>query len=94
MALKVHYGYRQWTLWENEHKDVHSARAQAGKFEKEMGFWKWVQYEFMKQWRAVCDYAHKKNISIIGDMPIYVAHDSMDVWRAPDQFLLGACSGC
>ena len=88
MALKVHYGYRQWTLWENEHKDVHSARAHAGEFEKEMGFWKWVQYEFMKQWRAVCDYAHKKNISIIGDMPIYVAHDSMDVWRAPDQFLL------
>lgn len=88
MALKVHYGYRQWTLWENEHKDVHSARAQAGEFETEMGFWKWVQYEFMKQWRAVCDYAHKKNISIIGDMPIYVAHDSMDVWRAPDQFLL------
>ncbi len=88
MALKVHYDYRQWTLWEQEHRDVHSARTHTSEFETEMGFWKWVQYEFMKQWRAVCDYAHSKNISIIGDMPIYVAHDSMDVWRAPDQFLL------
>ncbi|MBR5797965.1 MAG: 4-alpha-glucanotransferase [Clostridia bacterium] len=88
MALKVHYGYRQWTLWEAEHRDVNSARTHTVEFEAEMGFWKWVQYEFMKQWKAVCDYAHTKGISIIGDMPIYVAHDSMDVWRAPEQFLL------
>ena len=88
MALKVYYGYRQWTLWEDEHRNCQSARTHAGEFEAEMGFWKWVQYEFMKQWKAVCEYAHKKGISIIGDMPIYVAHDSMDVWRAPEQFLL------
>ncbi len=88
MALKVHYGFRQWTLWQDEHRNVTLARTHASEFEAEMGFWKWIQYEFMKQWKAVCDYAHTKGISIIGDMPIYVAHDSMDVWRAPDQFLL------
>ena len=88
MALKVHYGYRPWTQWETCHKDVHQARTQMDAFAGECGFWKWIQYTFMKQWRAVCDYAHDKGILIIGDMPIYVAHDSMDVWRAPDQFLL------
>ena len=88
MALKVHYGYRPWTTWEPCHKNVHEARAQMDTFAGECGFWKWIQYTFMKQWRAVCDYAHEKGILIIGDMPIYVAHDSMDVWRAPEQFLL------
>ena len=88
MALKVHYGYRPWTTWEPCHKNVHEARAQMDAFAGECGFWKWIQYTFMKQWRAVCDYAHEKGILIIGDMPIYVAHDSMDVWRAPEQFLL------
>ena len=88
MALKVHYGYRPWTQWEPCHKDITSAREHKAELEAECGFWKWIQYTFMKQWRAVYDYAHVKGISIIGDMPIYVAHDSMDVWRAPDQFLL------
>ena len=88
MALKVHYGYRQWTLWEPEHRDYNSAIEHKTEFDAELGFWKWVQYEFMKQWRAVCEYAHSKGILIIGDMPIYVAHDSMDVWRSPEQFLL------
>ena len=88
MALKVHYGYRPWTTWEPCHRNVHEARAQMDAFAAECGFWKWIQYTFMKQWRDVCDYAHEKGILIIGDMPIYVAHDSMDVWRAPDQFLL------
>ncbi len=88
MALKIHYNYRQWTLWEPEHRDCERARTHAAEFKAECEFWKWVQYAFAKQWRAVRDYAHAKGIRIIGDMPIYVAHDSMDVWRAPDQFLL------
>ncbi len=88
MALKVHYNYRQWTLWELCHRDCDSAREHASDFEAECEFWKWVQYEFMTQWSNVRKYANSKGISIIGDMPIYVAHDSMDVWRAPEQFLL------
>ena len=88
MALKVHYNYCQWTLWGEEHRDYKKAIAQKEVFEAEMSFWRWIQYEFATQWRAIVDHAHKKNISIIGDMPIYVAHDSMDVWAAPEQFLL------
>ncbi|MGM9631853.1 MAG: 4-alpha-glucanotransferase [Eubacteriales bacterium] len=88
MALKVHYNFSQWTLWAEEHRDASKARTHADEFESEMNFWKWIQFEFMREWKAVVDYAHTKNITIIGDMPIYVAHDSVDVWSEPEQFLL------
>ncbi len=88
MALKVHYGHKPWTKWAPEHRDIKSARSLRRNFAVEAGFWTWLQYEFFRQWKDVLDYAHTKGISIIGDMPIYVAHDSMDVWRAPEQFLL------
>ena len=88
MALKVHYGFCQWTDWAPEHRDYRQAKLLAGAFEKEMDFWRWCQYEFFSQWESVVEHAHVKGISIIGDMPIYVAHDSVDVWAAPEQFLL------
>ena len=88
MALKVHYNYCQWTLWNEEHRDYKRAMEHKAEFETEMGFWRWVQYEFDAQWQDVVDHAHRCGILIIGDMPIYVAHDSMDVWAAPEQFLL------
>ena len=88
MALKVRYNHCQWTLWDSQHRDYQKAITHKDEFAEEMGFWCWVQYEFFTQWQAVLDYAHQKGILIIGDMPIYVAHDSMDVWAAPDQFLL------
>ena len=88
MALKVHYSYASWVSWEEKHRDCEYARRFKGEFEAEMGFWSWIQYEFLRQWRGVLDYAHAKGILIIGDIPIYVAHDSMDVWRDPAQFEL------
>ena len=88
MALKVHYNYCQWTLWADEHRNFSKAIAHKAEFETEMSFWRWIQFEFAAQWQRVVDYAHEKKILIIGDMPIYVAHDSMDVWAAPEQFLL------
>ena len=88
MALKVHYNFGVWTSWAEEHRDVNQARANRAEFEAECGFWQWIQYEFNNQWQKVLAYAHSKGILIIGDMPIYVAHDSMDVWQSPEQFLL------
>ena len=88
MALKVHYNYCPWTLWSEEHRDYKKAILHKEEFEGEMAFWRWVQYEFAREWQLIVDHAHKKEIVIIGDMPIYVAHDSMDVWAAPEQFLL------
>ncbi len=88
MALKVKYNYKPWTDWEREHKTVGAARARRSEYAKECAFWSWIQYEFSEEWSALLDYAHKRGIYIIGDMPIYVAHDSMEVWREPEQFLL------
>ena len=88
MALKSHYNYAVWTSWADEHKKVAKARAHRSEFEAECGFWEWVQYEFSVQWQSLRSYAHSRGVVIIGDMPIYVAHDSMDVWQAPEQFLL------
>lgn len=88
MALKVHHGYVCWTDWQDEYRDYHKALTHKEEFEAEMSFWRWVQFEFYTQFRELVRYAHKKGIMIIGDMPIYVAHDSMDVWASPEQFLL------
>ena len=88
MALKVHYNFSAWTGWSDEHKDVSRAREMRKDFKTECSFWEWVQFEFDTQWQALILYAHSKGIVIIGDMPIYVAHDSMDVWQSPAQFML------
>ena len=51
--------------------------------QSDIGFWKFVQYYFFKQWLALKNYANQKGIEIIGDIPIYVAQDSSDVWSNP-----------
>ncbi len=88
MALKVHYNFAPWTSWSKEHKNYALAKRTSGELVEECNFWRFVQYEFMTQWHKLHTYARKNGISIIGDMPIYVAHDSMDVWRAPEEFCL------
>lgn len=88
MALKGHYGHRPWTTWSPEHRDIRSARSCVQLFREEISFWCWVQYEFRRQWQKLHAYAREKGIVIIGDMPIYAAHDSVDVWKDPEQFLL------
>ena len=88
MALKVEYSFASWTAWREEDRDYNRAKKNAHKYKKEMDFWSWVQFEFYCGWRRLLDYAHRKGVRIIGDMPIYVAHDSMDVWASPEQFLL------
>lgn len=88
MALKEQYGYRPWTEWPKEHRDYAAARTDRGAFAEQMEFWRWVQFAFHTQWQALRRHAHRRGIRIIGDLPIYVAHDSMDVWAAPQQFQL------
>ena len=90
MALKVQYGHSPWVSWAPEHKDADAARLLADAYAPEMNFWKWVQFEFYTQWNALHQYATRNGIFIIGDMPIYAAHDSVDVWRDRKQFLLNS----
>ena len=88
MALKTKFNNTPWTLWDNEYKNYANAVKHTAEFEGEMEFWRWIQYEFASEWHTVRNYAHSKGILIIGDMPIYVAHDSADVWASPEEFLL------
>ena len=90
MALKVQHGHSPWVSWAPEHKDADAARLLADTYAPEMNFWKWVQFEFYTQWNALHQYATRNGIFIIGDMPIYAAHDSVDVWRDRKQFLLNS----
>lgn len=55
---------------------------------EEIGFWKFCQYEFFMQWRSLKKYANKKGVKIIGDIPLYVALDSADVWTHGELFEL------
>ena len=90
MALKEQYGGAPWLEWP---EDVRLRRPQALERAKkelkgEMRFWQGVQYLFFRQWHKFKTYVNEKGISIVGDLPIYVAGDSADVWAAPDQFQL------
>ncbi len=90
MSLKVRYGFSSWLEWDEEHRDCKKARLHSSEFDDEMSFWRFLQYEFFAQWRKLISYAHSKGIKVIGDMPIYVALDSVEVWSEPEQFLLDA----
>ena len=90
MACKEHFGNREWLSWK---KDIRDRKMEAlisyqVMLEKEIRFWEFVQYKFWQQWDRLHAYANEKGIQIIGDIPIYVALDSADVWVHPEQFLL------
>ena len=90
MALKDAHGGVAWSEWE---RDVRFRKADAmhkveEEYSKEIHFYKMLQYFFFQQWRSLKEYANGKGIQIIGDVPIYVAYDSADVWAAPKQIYL------
>ena len=88
MALKVKNSYAMWTLWDESERDYTRVRQNAKQYESEAAFFRFLQFEFDRQWQSLRAYAKKNGILILGDMPIYVAHDSADVWASPEQFLL------
>lgn len=90
MALKDDHDGVSWSEWEPELRlrDEKALAKARKKLEKEIDFWKMVQYLFYQQWEALKAYANEKGIRMIGDVPIYVAMDSADVWAEPTQFYL------
>lgn len=90
MALKNQHGGVAWTQWPAplRKRDAKALAAARKKLAGEIRFWKGVQYLFFTQWRALKEFAKGCGISIIGDLPIYVAADSADVWANPSQFQL------
>ncbi|MEA5553525.1 4-alpha-glucanotransferase [Anabaena cylindrica UHCC 0172] len=95
MALKDARNSRSWHTWEPElAKREPAALAQIKQdLAEEIFYYKFVEYEFFRQWSELKNYANQNGIDIIGDIPIYVAHDSADVWANPDNFALNEETG-
>jgi len=90
MALKAHHGGAPWNAWERE---IAARRPEAvarwrRALANEIAFQKYLQFQFFRQWAAVKRYANERGIRVIGDVPIFVAHDSADVWAHPELFRL------
>ncbi len=90
MAVRAHKGDQGWTEWEPELQEPTPVvrNLWEGKLKDEIDFIKFQQFEFFKQWIELKDYANEKGIKIIGDMPIFVALDSSDVWANKKLFCL------
>lgn len=89
MAVKEANDFRPWWEWDEDFAryDIFKRRHRHDYAERS-AFWKFCQYIFFTQWQKLKDYANSKGIKIIGDMPIYVAMDSVDVWSNLPMFLI------
>ncbi|MFH0811350.1 MAG: 4-alpha-glucanotransferase [Pseudomonadota bacterium] len=90
MALKSHFHGKVWSEWPAELRDRHLKALQSARSELNDTVQKerFLQYIFFKQWVTLKQYCNRKGIQIIGDIPIYVDHDSVDVWTNPEFFKL------
>ncbi len=90
MALKNQFGGKPWNQWTPELRSREPSALQSAKseLESEIGLHEWTQWLFYLEWNKVKAYAESRGIQIIGDMPIFVAFDSSDVWANPQYFYL------
>jgi 4-alpha-glucanotransferase len=89
-ALKRAHGGAPWTAWE---KGVRARRRRAlaearERYREEMSYHRFVQFAFDRQWSALRAYAADRGVGLIGDIPIFVAHDSADVWQNQREYHL------
>lgn len=89
MALKDAHGGADFSTWERELREYEAGARAAWqeKLEEECAFHTYLQYEFLRQWKALRAYAASRGIRIIGDIPVYVSHDSSDFWAGRDLFM-------
>mgnify|MGYP001764827639 CR=1 FL=1 len=92
MALKEAHGGVQWTEWEAgaRRRDPEALRTWRERLATEIEHHRRVQHLFFAQWRSVKAHCAHRGIQVMGDLPIYVAHDSADVWAEPHLFTLDA----
>jgi 4-alpha-glucanotransferase len=89
-AIKDARGGVQWTHWEAplKRRDPRALEIARGEHARRIEREKFTQYLFDRQWRALRAYASERGVALIGDVPIFVAHDSADVWQHPELFFL------
>lgn len=90
MALKDAHQGASWTEWENDLKmrDPAAIAKARRTYADDIAFWEVLQFLCAKQWTKLKTYANDQGIRIIGDLPIYVSADSVDVWANPEEFQL------
>lgn len=90
MVLKKAHNDENWSTWETPLRTREETALSAARkaYADQLAFYRFVQYEFFVQWTSLKAYAGAEGIRIIGDIPMYVAYDSADVWADPMQFLL------
>ena len=91
MAVKGKFNLAGWTQWPDEDIRLHKPEAvekYGRELKEEVDFYVFMQFLFFRQWEALRAYAREAGVQFIGDIPIYVAMDSADVWSAPQYFQL------
>lgn len=90
MALKEAHGGISWHEWPDELVQREPAALEQARQDlaEEMELHRFRQFLFYRQWRALKEHAQQRNVRLIGDLPIFVADDSADVWTNPELFLL------
>ncbi len=90
MTIKAMHEYKAWNLWDEEFQNYSISLEERilKEYRNDYLFWVWTQYEFLEEWNELHQYAKNKGIEIMGDMPLYVAYDSVEVWKHPELFLL------
>lgn len=90
-ALKKQNDFRCWNEWPKEQQDwILNQKYDISNLKEEIQYQLFLQYMFYKQWMSLKAYANEKNVLIMGDIPIYVGIDSLDVWSCREDFLLDA----
>ena len=90
MAIKQYYKDADWSLWDDElrFRKPEALEKYTKLLSDDIDFYKFLQFKFFEQWNKLKDYANDKGIEVIGDIPIYVAYDSADVWVHTKEFVL------
>lgn len=92
LFMTIKYASNQKNFWEwangFKYRDAESLKNLAKAFKEEILFWQFIQFEALLEWKSLKKYANSKGVKIIGDMPLYVALDSVDVWTNPEMFKL------
>ncbi|MFN6559504.1 MAG: 4-alpha-glucanotransferase [Nostoc sp. ChiSLP01] len=95
MALKDAHNGASWNTWEMAiaQRKPEAVEQWQQQLADEVFYHKYLQFEFFSQWSQLKRYANERGIQILGDIAIYVAHDSADVWANPGNFCLDESTG-
>jgi 4-alpha-glucanotransferase len=92
IAIKAHFGGGPWKDWEADirGREPQAMAHYAAALADEVAYQKFLQYQFAQQWTTLRAYARQQGVDLVGDMPIFIAHDSADAWAHRELFTVQA----